>query len=172
MAFRANSFKFLWKTENSKPPTMPFRIVACTFPDNLSRNSCMFFCILGYSPHVIRISESGKFGIRNPTNEWNQESKFPWQRFGIQYLEFKAWNTESKTVLDYLFLGRGIWFQSPLWASRHLFLWSLRTLNSLALRLAGGVFVLLKFTVLTFIFLSLKTFKSEMQKCNFLSRWY
>ena len=41
MAFRANSFKFLWKTENSKPPTMPFGIVACTFSDNLSRNSCM-----------------------------------------------------------------------------------------------------------------------------------
>ena len=44
MAFRANSFKFLWKQENSKPPTMPFRIVACTFPDNLSRNSCMREC--------------------------------------------------------------------------------------------------------------------------------
>ena len=39
MAFRANSSKFLWKKENSKPPTMPFRIVACTFSDNLSRNS-------------------------------------------------------------------------------------------------------------------------------------
>ena len=42
MAFRANSFKFLWRTVNSKPPTMPFRIVACTFSDNLSRNSCIF----------------------------------------------------------------------------------------------------------------------------------
>ena len=41
MAFRANSFKFLWRTVNSKPPTMPFRIVACTFSDNLSWNSCM-----------------------------------------------------------------------------------------------------------------------------------
>ena len=40
--FRASSFKFLWKKENSKPPTMPFRIVACTFPDNLSRNSCIY----------------------------------------------------------------------------------------------------------------------------------
>ena len=42
MAFRANSFKFLWKQEKLKPPTMPFRIVACTFPDNLSRNSCIW----------------------------------------------------------------------------------------------------------------------------------
>ena len=41
MAFRANSFKFLCKNGNSKPPTMPFRICACTFPDNLSRNSCI-----------------------------------------------------------------------------------------------------------------------------------
>ena len=32
----SNSFG---KKENSKPPTMPFRIVACSFPDNLSRNS-------------------------------------------------------------------------------------------------------------------------------------
>ena len=40
--FLANSFKFLWKKENSKPPTMPFRIVACTFPDNLSRNSYIY----------------------------------------------------------------------------------------------------------------------------------
>ena len=41
MAFRANSFEFLWRTVNSKPPTMPFGIVACTFSDNLSRNSCI-----------------------------------------------------------------------------------------------------------------------------------
>ena len=32
---------FFEKKENLKPPTMPFRIVACTFPDNLSRNSCI-----------------------------------------------------------------------------------------------------------------------------------
>ena len=36
---------FFEKKENSKPHTMPFRIVASTFPDNLSRNSC----IHGYS---------------------------------------------------------------------------------------------------------------------------
>ena len=32
---------FFEKKENSKPPTMSFRIVASTFPDNLSRNSCI-----------------------------------------------------------------------------------------------------------------------------------
>ena len=35
-----HSFKFLWGTVNSKPPTIPFGIVACTFSDDLSRNSC------------------------------------------------------------------------------------------------------------------------------------
>ena len=36
-----NSFKFLRRTVNPKPPTMPFRIVTRTFSDNLSRNSCI-----------------------------------------------------------------------------------------------------------------------------------
>ena len=33
------SFKFLWRTVKSKPPTITIGIVACTFSDNLSRNS-------------------------------------------------------------------------------------------------------------------------------------
>ena len=36
-----HSFKFLWRTVNWKPPTIPFGIVACSFSDNLSRNSCI-----------------------------------------------------------------------------------------------------------------------------------
>ena len=39
-----NSFKFLWRTVNSNPPTIPFRIVTSTFSDNLSRNSCIHKC--------------------------------------------------------------------------------------------------------------------------------
>ena len=35
-----NSFKFLWRTGHSKLPTIPFGVVACTFSDNLSRNTC------------------------------------------------------------------------------------------------------------------------------------
>ena len=35
------SFKFLWRTVYSKPPTIPFGIITCTFSDNLSRNGCM-----------------------------------------------------------------------------------------------------------------------------------
>ena len=36
-----NSFKFLWRTGHSKLPTIPFGVVACTFSDNLSRNTCI-----------------------------------------------------------------------------------------------------------------------------------
>ena len=35
-----NSFKFLRRTGHSKLPTIPFGVVACTFSDNLSRNTC------------------------------------------------------------------------------------------------------------------------------------
>ena len=40
LAFRTNSFICLWRAVNWKPHTIPFAIVACTFSDNLSRNSC------------------------------------------------------------------------------------------------------------------------------------
>ena len=53
MAFRANSFKFLRRTVNSKPPTMPFGIVACTFSVNLSRNSCIPYPILNIMRIVV-----------------------------------------------------------------------------------------------------------------------
>ena len=36
-----HSFKFLWRTGQTKSPTIPFGIVACTFSDNLSQNSCI-----------------------------------------------------------------------------------------------------------------------------------
>ena len=36
-----HSFKFLWKTVLSKPPTIPFGVVMCTLSDNLSWNSCI-----------------------------------------------------------------------------------------------------------------------------------
>ena len=36
-----HSFKFLRRTMNSKLPTIPFGIVACTSSDNRSRNNCI-----------------------------------------------------------------------------------------------------------------------------------
>ena len=38
-------------------------------------------------------------GIRNPTNNWNPESKFHWKRSGIQYLESGIHGVES-SILD------------------------------------------------------------------------
>ena len=40
------SFKFLWKTVNSKPPTIPFGVVACTLSHNLFQNSCIRLSLL------------------------------------------------------------------------------------------------------------------------------
>ena len=36
-----HSFKFLLRTGQTKSPTIPFGIVACTLSDNRSRNSCI-----------------------------------------------------------------------------------------------------------------------------------
>ena len=39
-------FQILWRTVNSKPPTIPFGVVACTFSENLSRNRCVRISLL------------------------------------------------------------------------------------------------------------------------------
>ena len=70
MAFRANSFKFLWRTVNSKPPTMPFGIVACTFSDDLSRNSCIQFKLAVWrvthgEPNIGEVSPRNRFIARH-----------------------------------------------------------------------------------------------------------
>ena len=53
--------------------------------------------------------DSGILGIgfRNPTNDWNPESKFHWQRIRntVSALESMAWNPESKIVLGCVPLG-------------------------------------------------------------------
>ena len=61
-----HSFKFLWKTVNSKPPTIPFGVVACTLSDNLSRNTCI---------NVLR----GAVSTCATRAEWNRD--FLWQLF-------------------------------------------------------------------------------------------
>ena len=42
VAFLANICPWPPVQFTQKPPTKPFGIVACTFSDNLSRNSCMW----------------------------------------------------------------------------------------------------------------------------------
>ena len=44
-------------------------------------------------------------GIRNPTNEWNPESKFNRHKIGGQFLESGIFSVESKTVLNSLIWG-------------------------------------------------------------------
>ena len=43
-------------------------------------------------------------GVRNPTNDWNPEFKFHWQKLESSTWnpESTAWNPESKTALDFL----------------------------------------------------------------------
>ena len=62
------------------------------------------------SPHVIFClvkPEILVIGIRNPTDDWNLESKFHWQRLesNTWNLESMTWNPESKTLLDSLTWG-------------------------------------------------------------------
>ena len=47
-------------------------------------------------------------GIRNPTKDWNSESRFHWQRLesSTWNQESTAWNPESNTVLDSLTWGK------------------------------------------------------------------
>ena len=53
MAFRANSFRFLWRTVNSKPPIIPFGIVACTFPTTFLEIALYIFCKRVTTPNTI-----------------------------------------------------------------------------------------------------------------------
>ena len=62
--FSCHSFKFLWKTVNSKPPTIPFRIVACTFSDNLSRNSSILQLLIFIPSNLVFFLDT-TFSIKN-----------------------------------------------------------------------------------------------------------
>ena len=83
-----HSFKFLWRTANSKPPTIPFVIVACTFCDNLSRNSCIlkqwivfFLALIGYSisayPTLFTDSPQVPLSERRQTRVSCEQNAFP-----------------------------------------------------------------------------------------------
>ena len=57
------SSKFLWRTRQTKPPTIAFGIVACTFSDNLSRNSCMSKDVLTTFEHLRSYLKGNNFGV-------------------------------------------------------------------------------------------------------------
>ena len=65
-----HSFKFLWRTVQSKPPTITFVIVACTFFDNLSWNS-----VSNNKPNkTLELSTLGQFGVW-PWNKQNRNNR-------------------------------------------------------------------------------------------------
>ena len=67
-----HSFKFLWRTVNLKPPTIPFGIVACTFSDNLSRNSCILSANVQFSSSFF-----GGLVCIAPTSRWCRSVTIP-----------------------------------------------------------------------------------------------
>ena len=58
-----HNFKFLWRTVNSKPPTIPFATVACTFSNNVSQNSCRKKLQNVYGPFRSCVGNWGEFQI-------------------------------------------------------------------------------------------------------------
>ena len=65
------------------------------------RNSSGKFVIMG-NPAIFLPVESAilGFGIRNPTNDWNPESKFHRQNMGIQYLVESGIHGEESRMQD------------------------------------------------------------------------
>ena len=89
----------MWRNLNSGVP----EIVACRI-----RNPEMFSCKSGILAFC-RVWNTAQ-GIRNPTNDWNQESKFHWQESGIQSLESRIRSLEStiQDVLGFSYLKIGL----------------------------------------------------------------
>ena len=88
-----NSFKFLWRTANSKPPTLPFGIVACTFSDNLSRNSCIPPTECGF-PQFCRTNCYYSFN-----NQDDRSTLFLNTKYGIDLI-IKRFHEEYSVIQD------------------------------------------------------------------------
>ena len=89
----------MWRNLNFGVP----EIFACGI-----RNPEMFSCKSGILAFC-RVWNTAQ-GIRNPTNDWNQESKFHWQESGIQSLESRIRSLEStiQDVLGFSYLTIGL----------------------------------------------------------------
>ena len=77
---------------NSKPPTIPYGIVACTFSDNLSRNSCMrssldgnFFQFAIFIQTIIHLVYPPKFCVTFvfdfSRGDCNTQEKYNWKQW-------------------------------------------------------------------------------------------
>ena len=65
-----HSFKFLWETANSKPPTIPYGIVACTFSDNLNLEIAVYI-------YIKRVTKVRLFLIGGPFSRPINRFPFP-----------------------------------------------------------------------------------------------
>ena len=91
----------------------------------------VFSCLILWLRPMYMIPESGKYfacrirdpelwnpnaaqGIRNPTNDWNPESKFQWKRLesGTWNPQSMEWNLESKDYLGFFSMGRYDWLRA------------------------------------------------------------
>ena len=97
--YAGNFFLPMWRNPNSGVP----KIFACGI-----RNPEMFSCKSGILAFC-RVWNTAQ-GIRNPTNDWNQECKFHWQESGIQSLESRIRSLEStiQDVLGFSYLTIGL----------------------------------------------------------------
>ena len=80
-------FQISLKNSELKPPTMPFGIVACTFSDNLSRNSCKWkqLCLL-----------------------WQLDSSLQWHKqWNLDTTNLSLYNKVLSIVYDFVYPRNG-----------------------------------------------------------------
>ena len=93
-----HSFKFPWRTwVNAKPPTIPFGVVTCTFFDNLSWNSCMFWAsiLLPYQSLDSRPSHS-------PAPSWKRGPRRNCEAFHLHNWCTAVQNWKRKYALGWI----------------------------------------------------------------------
>ena len=92
-----HSLKFLWRTVKSKPHTIPFGIVACTFSDNLHRNSCILKRVASLT-HVQSWDHGKICDAHRWMNEWRMKSR-GWEENKRAHVNSKLGGQHTKAPL-------------------------------------------------------------------------
>ena len=104
-----HSFKFLWRTVHSKPPPIPFGIVAYTFSDNLSRNSCKQVLAFESVDEIVRCDHSNETSFQQSFHKvppfitlciYRGLSVLPNLPLRLEYLRVRWFNTQSGLYLS------------------------------------------------------------------------
>ena len=88
--------KILFRPKLQKPQSFANRCLASCKGIGIPASGKFLRVESGILGHRIRSTAQG---IRNPSNNWNPESKFHWKRSGTQYLESGIHGVESR-ILD------------------------------------------------------------------------